>query len=560
MNSRGRIFPLGPTMGLLLFACLVLFFIGIVPVPARACWTGMLYECFDGLPTDWPWSKPVGTGRGWHFYPGDPGPHWDIQAFYFSTAMCLDHQSCWCIGHPHGNDPQFDQYNANMDTYLTYGPLNLTNAMDARCVFQLLNRSEYGHDSVYWGAATAPSLTPANMKVGGSFSGNSPSNLFQFKTLNLKDLHNYSAPYDSASVLGLNGIYVFWRFKADANSVRDFGTFIDDVVIAIDDGGVDISAGTITFCHPDNTEMSRPPMLNDTVKVKFRYYCCSGGTGDYGPFRIIGRLDTTLLFDTLIVGAGSDSSGIFYTNTFVTSDSGNHVIRFKCDSLSQITETNENNNASTASFYITPPNIPPTFVWITPSTDTLWANENAIIRYECYDSDDESIINFYYDADQNGCVGPAITGGANILEHDGPDSLTWNVINVPNGRVSYPFVKIQDYDIDTCIYAPYPIVVRHTAAEDPVVSGIPSEYYLDQNYPNPFNPVTDLRYGVSKGGQVTLKVYDVLGREVVTLVNEVLTPGRYITSFDGSHLSSGIYLYTLATPEGTLSRKMMLLK
>jgi thermitase len=92
----------------------------------------------------------------------------------------------------------------------------------------------------------------------------------------------------------------------------------------------------------------------------------------------------------------------------------------------------------------------------------------------------------------------------------------------------------------------------------------PSEYILEQNYPNPFNPVTQIKYSIVDNGIVSLKIYDVLGREIATLVNEEKATGNYEVRFDASQLSSGIYLYTLSTTGGvgsfTQTRKMVLLK
>ena len=89
-------------------------------------------------------------------------------------------------------------------------------------------------------------------------------------------------------------------------------------------------------------------------------------------------------------------------------------------------------------------------------------------------------------------------------------------------------------------------------------SEIPTDYSLSQNYPNPFNPSTHLEFGISKLGFVSLKVYDVLGNEVKTLVNENKPVGNYIVEFDGSALSSGIYFYQL-TAEGFIDTKRMIL-
>lgn len=81
-----------------------------------------------------------------------------------------------------------------------------------------------------------------------------------------------------------------------------------------------------------------------------------------------------------------------------------------------------------------------------------------------------------------------------------------------------------------------------------------------QNYPNPFNPVTHLQFGISKLGFVSLKVYDLLGKEVKTLVNENMSAGRFVVEFDGSNLPSGVYFYKLDAGGFDITKKMVLLK
>jgi hypothetical protein len=88
----------------------------------------------------------------------------------------------------------------------------------------------------------------------------------------------------------------------------------------------------------------------------------------------------------------------------------------------------------------------------------------------------------------------------------------------------------------------------------------PNEYELYQNHPNPFNPSTVINYQIPETGLVTLKVYDVLGNEVVNLVNEKMEAGNYKVSFDGSNLPSGIYLYQLKVNSFVETRKMILIK
>ncbi len=98
--------------------------------------------------------------------------------------------------------------------------------------------------------------------------------------------------------------------------------------------------------------------------------------------------------------------------------------------------------------------------------------------------------------------------------------------------------------------------------------GLPETFSLMQNYPNPFNPTTNIKYAIVNKQFVTLKVYDVLGNEVVTLVNEYKPAGNYEINFDASELSSGVYYYQLKTGSSELNsgqsfiaaKKMLLLK
>lgn len=93
-----------------------------------------------------------------------------------------------------------------------------------------------------------------------------------------------------------------------------------------------------------------------------------------------------------------------------------------------------------------------------------------------------------------------------------------------------------------------------------VVSPPPFGYSLLQNYPNPFNPATTIRFQLPRDSQVTLKVYDVLGREVATLVNGVESAGRYRLVLDASRLPSGVYFYRLQAGKFTETRKLMVLR
>ena len=89
---------------------------------------------------------------------------------------------------------------------------------------------------------------------------------------------------------------------------------------------------------------------------------------------------------------------------------------------------------------------------------------------------------------------------------------------------------------------------------------VPADYKLFQNYPNPFNPVTHIRFRVPNPGFVTIKIYNILGKEITVLVNDKYEPGEYNIQFDGSGFSSGIYYYRMTSGNYTATNTMVLIK
>jgi hypothetical protein len=88
----------------------------------------------------------------------------------------------------------------------------------------------------------------------------------------------------------------------------------------------------------------------------------------------------------------------------------------------------------------------------------------------------------------------------------------------------------------------------------------PDDFILFQNYPNPFNPATSIQFAVGSMQFVTLKIYDILGREVATLVDEEKIAGNYEVTFDGKNLSTGIYFYQFKSGNFRATKKMILIK
>ena len=144
-----------------------------------------------------------------------------------------------------------------------------------------------------------------------------------------------------------------------------------------------------------------------------------------------------------------------------------------------------------------------------------------------------------------------------------PQTGTWydyfshTSINVTNTQMQYPLAP-GEYHIFTTVQLPAPDMVTGVNGSDE--NNIPKSFSLNQNYPNPFNPSTFISYQLPTNSHVTLKVYDILGREVASLVNDDKTAGTYKVSFDASRLSSGVYFYRLDAGTYSQTKKLVLLK
>ncbi len=124
--------------------------------------------------------------------------------------------------------------------------------------------------------------------------------------------------------------------------------------------------------------------------------------------------------------------------------------------------------------------------------------------------------------------------------------LSLNVNNTPVNKDPIDSLQV--------LYNNFLTSVKNVSAE------IPSGIFLAQNYPNPFNPVTNLEFGISKRGFVSLKIYDMLGKEAASLISESLNAGTYEITWLAGNTPSGIYYYTLTSACNTVTKRMVLLK
>jgi hypothetical protein len=95
---------------------------------------------------------------------------------------------------------------------------------------------------------------------------------------------------------------------------------------------------------------------------------------------------------------------------------------------------------------------------------------------------------------------------------------------------------------------------------EPELTEVPLVFALEQNYPNPFNPVTTIKFQIARVEYTTLKIFNILGREVATVIAQSLSPGQYSYRFDAENLATGIYYYQLTTGDYQAVKKMILIR
>ena len=135
---------------------------------------------------------------------------------------------------------------------------------------------------------------------------------------------------------------------------------------------------------------------------------------------------------------------------------------------------------------------------------------------------------------------------------------------IVNGTLGQPCVGVvsnASYEIMSGIgHDVHGVLWTHVLEDFEQISTLPSAYGLEQNYPNPFNPTTTIRFALPRRSQVNLKLYNLLGQTVATLVNKELPAGEYEVTLNGDGLSSGVYFYRIVAGDFVQGRKLILLK
>jgi hypothetical protein len=201
------------------------------------------------------------------------------------------------------------------------------------------------------------------------------------------------------------------------------------------------------------------------------------------------------------------------------------------------------------------------------------ANGNVVMIYSTFVADtDDSLRNYEHVFAMGSSDGGVTWGGSvDVTAGTGFDAAFPSVAELADDYIHFIYMcdplagnwLQATHEQITCAYMYHMYSVADILAATsvkPLDNVIPDAFKLEQNYPNPFNPTTNIRYSVPTGGMVSLKIYDMVGQEVATLVNGHQDAGNYVADFNATNLANGTYFYTLTAGSFTETKKMMLIK
>lgn len=312
---------------------------------------------------------------------------------------------------------------------------------------------------------------------------------------------------------------------------------------------------TVVFKANDGTVDSDPLTVTITVNDVNRTPTIS--LNPAGPFTVAeGQL---LTFDVVASDPDTDNtltlsaSGVPSGATFVAStgkfswtplfnQAGSYTVLFTV-------KDNKNAVATVpATITVTNTNTPPSFAVAgakqMPDT-TILGGKNLIFTYKAIDAEGDNISYYLQDPKPEGAIIVASTG-----------VFGWKPSNKQAGKWQI-VVLASDGVFSTPSRIAYVTVIPDTKVEG---EEVPVSFELYQNYPNPFNPTTSIKFALPKESQVKLSVYTILGQEVATLVNSVMSAGYHTVNFDASNLPSGMYIYKIDAGSFSQIKKMLLMK
>jgi hypothetical protein len=270
-----------------------------------------------------------------------------------------------------------------------------------------------------------------------------------------------------------------------------------------------------------------------------------------------------IVYGTSVNGSGFYDPGTGYQNRLSASVTPGVTV----NSVTYISPTQVNLNVNTTGMSVIPGDNPFTLVITNPDgqISTFESPLPVNLQSYTYSIDSRNVLLKWKTSEEINNSGFDIERKNIIINHEAGfqkigfikgkgttnnvTSYTFEDRNLPSGKYKYRLKQI-DYNGN----------YEYFELNGDVTVGIPTKFDLSQNYPNPFNPVTKINFDLPEDGKVNLRIYDILGREVAILVNEVRTAGYYTVSFDASNFASGVYFYRLSAGNYNAVKKLVLIR
>jgi hypothetical protein len=595
------------------------FFLSILAVAVLVCiyaqdgwsiWQNLLDEHFDkdqSVPTlRWPWfTPPENPNYRWYrnARPNNYRPlqiyedyTWGVQDFYFNSHVRQREefpQSIWCaytnrgdVDHP--RYPRDSLYCNNQCAWAIWGPIDMSLAKNAAVSFWYWVDVQRGAqdslsvvvtDSSQYITTRDPTEFRTKMAFGVVYDDTMGQYLTTYQGQE-DDWHQRVFYLNDLRLLDANGaiidtisyehdttaVYLCFVWHSNARVIVGHGGFIDDVVVAWDDGLFDLTPFQILMGYPVNEDStdwnSNTPRTGDQVKLRFDWRCA--GNGQTPEFKIKCEIDSVLFYEENRVGdADVDTVYQSITDIFWTATPGDHVVTWTLDVLDSVKESSELNNSTSIQFSVVW-NPTPMFDFTTPAMDSLeWPCDSVYtLRFNVDDSlqtDSTFSVYAFWMRDTTGLQGHPVSVGdstgvgykRNAPRGDGFFQFDlkrlYNLGVVKKGDVIYfaGFATDNYPGNFTYAFSRSLLLGPPTSVKDVRSAVIPKEYSLDHVFPNPFNSTLTIDYSLPNPGVVKLSAFDLAGREVAVLLNETMQAGVHTVSWKPEKLSAGLYLLRL---------------
>ncbi|MFA5012618.1 MAG: T9SS type A sorting domain-containing protein [Ignavibacteria bacterium] len=349
-------------------------------------------------------------------------------------------------------------------------------------------------------------------------------------------------------LFGIDSVWVRWYKNNTGTGVKHFkltNTSGDDYSAAFNSVNSDVMPGDSIFYKMFAKDASNQHNTDSTTLRSFAIIaqataCIGTGTTStsYPFYTLYEDSRTQMLYTAAEITAAGGGAGFINKLGFTILTVGSPAMSSFSVKMQTITETTISTWTTTGwtevftSTGYTPPGTG--LQYIDLATPYFWNGTGSLLIEVCFDNDTWSGNSTVAGTTQTGTV-----------VHNHVDNSAGCNLTATSTAATRPNV---------CL------IINTGVGVNPVGSTVPQVYSLSQNYPNPFNPSTKINFAIPKQGLVTMKIYDVLGREVRTLVNEVKSAGTYTVDFNASEFSSGVYFYRLQSEGFTDIKKMMLIK